>query len=100
MSRQVLEGVQLQGVDEMIVYAITATPVPDAVTQVKVLDESQNSLDVTATVMPSGAASVDEDVITLPALKLLTEKHLYRVEVLYTSGGNTLEPYFYVRAER
>lgn len=100
MSRQVIEGVQLQGVDEVIVYAITATPVPDAVTQVKVYDESQNYLDVTTTVMPSGSASVDEAVITLPALKLLTEKHLYRVEVLYTSGGSTLEPYFYVKAER
>ena len=98
--RQVIEGVQTQGVDEVIVYSITATPAPDAVTHVKVYDESQAYLDVTATVMPSGAASIDDAVITLPALKLLTERHLYRVEVLYTSGGNTLEPYFFVRAER
>jgi len=99
-NRQVIEGMQYQGVDEILVYSITATPEPVSVTRVKVFDETQNFLDVTTTVMPAGSAIVNGSVITLPPLKLLTELHIYRVEVLYTDGTNTFEPYFQVRAER
>ena len=99
-NRQVVEGMQYQGVDEILVYSISASPAPLNVIQVKVFDETQNFLDVTATVMPAGSASINGSAITLPALKLLTDGHVYRVEVLFSDGTNTFEPYFRVRAER
>lgn len=99
-SRGVVEGLQVQGVDEILVYSITVSPAPSSVSQVKVYDETASFLDVTATVMPTGSASYSGSVITLPALKLLTEGHVYRVEVLYGDGTNTFEPYFRVHGER
>lgn len=99
-SRQVIEGLQVQGVDEILVYSIAISPAPTGVSQVKVYDETANFLDVTTTVMPTGSVSFNDGVITLPALKLLTENHVYRVEILYTDGTNTFEPYFRVLAER
>ncbi len=99
-TREIIEGVQYQGVDETIVYTITTTPwvsspTFSAVVVKLVLDDS----DVTSVVMPSGAGSESGDVITLPALKLLTAEEMYKVEVLFTGGGNTYECYFFVKAE-
>lgn len=99
-NRQVVEGLQVQGVDEILIYSITASTTPTSVVQVKVFDETQDYQDVTATVMPSGSATISVMTITLPALKLLTAGHVYRVEVLYSDGVNTFEPYFRVAAER
>lgn len=102
ISREVREGKQNQGVDESIAYTITTTPwggTPSSVSVVvkDVSDPAAPSV-VTATVMPTGSASVAGDVITLPALKLLTAEHLYKVEVMFTSGGNVLECYLMVEA--
>lgn len=99
-SREVLEGVQYQGEDESIAYTVDVSAIgssPSAVTVV--VKDVTNSAVVTSTVMPTGSASVSGDVITLPALKLLTAGVLYRVEVKYTISGNVLESYFYVQAQ-
>ena len=99
-SREVLEGVQQQGVDESIAYTLDVSAIgsdPGAV-GVAVKDVAAGSV-VTAPVMPINAPSVDGDVITLSPLKLLTAGRMYRVEVKYGIAGNVLESYFYVQAQ-
>lgn len=81
----------MQGPHEEIQYRITATPTPVSVTSVTVTDQYTGT-DVTATVMPTGTASVASGVITLPTLKALTLNHRYRIAVLYSDGVNKLEP--------
>lgn len=100
ISRQVIEGAQVQGVDEAIVYSVSVLPVPSSVISVKVYDMTDSFTDVTSTVMPTGSATISGGTIVLPRLTALTEEHAYRVEVRYSDGTNTLEPYFLVRAER
>lgn len=96
-------GVQYQGVDESIAYELDMTNWTTAPTgpTVKVYDESNGAADVTATVMPAGAATVSGATITLPLLTALTLHHVYRVEVKFTGpGSNTPEAWFEVIAER
>ena len=99
-TREILEGIQLQGEDEAIAYQVLCDPPAVSVVAVKVYDNTASGADVTAIVMPAGTASVAAGNITLPLLQNLTVEHLYRVDVRYSDGTNTLEPYFYVRAER
>lgn len=99
-DREVLEGKQYQGEDESIAYTLDVTAVGSSPTSVAVVvKDITNDETVTATVMPTGSASVSGNVITLPALKLLTAGVLYRVEVKYTISGNILESYFYVQGQ-
>ena len=98
MSREVTEGLLRQGVDEQVRYTIAATPTPVTVGTVTVTDETTGT-DVTETVAP-GEASLQAGAILLPVLKELTAGHLYRVEVQYSDGFSTLEPFFRVWGER
>ena len=101
VSREVHEGLQAQGEDEQIAYAITTTPwgsTPSSVTVV-VKDET-NSFGVVTTSVTSGSAAVVGDVITTPIVKSLTAGHTYRVETKFTSGVNVFECYFRLRGER
>lgn len=99
-SREVKEGWQLQGIDEQIVYTLTTTPWGSSPTSVAVVvkDASNNNTDVTADVT-SGSASVSGNIVTLPLIKGLTQGHLYRVEIKFTSGGNVFECYVHIKAE-
>lgn len=99
--REVVEGRLVQGVDEQITYTVTTTPwgsIPGSIA-VKAYDASNDLLDVSSTVL-SGTASAVGDVITTPLVKALTEGHVYRVEVKFTSGNNVFECWFEVQAER
>jgi hypothetical protein len=99
--REVVEGIKVQGEDEIIVYTIDVTNWGDSPTSptVVVKDMNDSMADVTSTVMPTGSPSVNSNVITLPALKLLTADRRYRVEVKFTLAGNVLETYFVVSAQ-
>lgn len=99
-TREVLEGIQPQGVDEAISYQVLCDPAAVSVAEVMAYDETNAGEDVTADVLAAGTATVSGGNITLPLLQHLTAGHQYRVEVKYSDGTNTLEPYFYVRAER
>ena len=103
-TRRVVQGQQLQGVAEKIAYTLTTTPWGGTPANVVVaafdITRADQYETVTATVFPTGSASVSGDVITLPLLQALTRRHLYRVEVLWTNSGNTFEAYFEVLAER
>jgi len=97
ISREVKEGLLFQGADEKVAYTITTTPwgsSPSSVT-FKAYNDVTNS-DVTSTVYPSGSATANGDVITLPLLQALTAKSYYRIEIKFDSGGNTFELFFRV----
>lgn len=100
--REVKEGKLHQGEDEFIAYQITTTPWASTpvVTGVKCYDVTAGGTrnDVSPTTL-SGTSSTLGDVITLPLLGQLTAGRLYRVEVTFTSGGNTFELFFYVIGE-
>jgi hypothetical protein len=49
--------------------------------------------------MPSGSASVVGNVINLPVMKAVTAKHVYRLEVKFTSAGNKVECWGYILGE-
>lgn len=89
--REVVEGQQEQGEDEEIVYTVDTANWGGSPTSPSVVVKDPAGTNVTSTVMPSGSATVNGDVITLPTLKLLTRNKLYRVEVKFTAGGNVFE---------
>lgn len=99
-DREVLEGVQRQGEDEVIAYTLDVSAIGAAPSSpvVVVKDVTAGSV-VTSTVMPVNAPTADGAVITLSPLRSLVIDHLYRVEVTYNLAGNTLESYFFVQAE-
>jgi hypothetical protein len=96
-TREVVEGVQRQGVDEEIRYSVdwSAVGVPSS----PVVVVKCGSSDVTAAVMPVNAPIVVGAVVILSPLLNLVAGALYRVEVKCAVGGNTLESYFFVQAE-
>lgn len=99
-NREVLEGQQAQGKDESIQYTMTVSPAPASIIGVYVFDAEALDTDIKATHMPSGAVSFVGSIITFPLLTALVLDHLYRVEVRYSDGTNTIEPYFMVYCDR
>lgn len=96
-QREVLEGVQYQGEDEIIAYTVDVSNIDSNPASVSVVVKDDGDNVVTSTVMPSGSASVSGDVITLPALQSLKRDVEYQVEVKFTpDDGNTYEVYFSV----
>lgn len=97
-DREVQEGVQYQGEDEVIAYSLdtSATGVPTS--PVVVVKNAAGAV-VTGDVMPVNVPSVADSVITLSPLSGLTAGQRYRVEVKYVVSGNTLENYFYVEGQ-
>jgi hypothetical protein len=102
-DREVIEGRQFQGEDEIIAYTLDVGAIAQAIgvptsPVVVVKDVAAGSV-VTSTVMPLNVPTVDGSVITLSPLRALTAGRLYRVEVKYVVEANTLESYFYVQAQ-
>lgn len=98
--REVQEGKQYQGVDEIIAYTLDVTAVGSTPTlPVVTVKDVTNATLVTPAVMPTNSPTVNGNVITLSPLKLLTAGVLYRVEVKYVIDGNTLESYVYVQGQ-
>lgn len=94
--REVAEGLQTQGEDETLTWALTTTNYASSPTDVAITvkDETAGGGVVT---LCSGTAT-NGDVISA-TLGGLTKDHIYRVEYKFTSGGNTFEPYVRVRCE-
>ncbi len=100
--REIKEGLQYIGADETIVYTLTTTPWGSSPTSpsAKIYElDGDTFTDVTSTKM-SGSASAANDVITLPAISGLTAGTDYRVEVKFTSSGNTFEAFAELKCER
>ena len=97
-TREVTEGIQYQGEDEKVVYTVTTTPWgSDPSAPVAVLKDPDGE-DVSATNL-TGAATVSGDIITSPLVHSLTAGELYRMEVLFVTGGRTLECFFDIMAQ-
>ena len=101
-SREIAEGIQVQGSDEEIVYTLTTTnwgssPSSPAVAVFSVVGDTYT--DVTTSVV-TGSASALNDVITLPKISGLTAGTDYRVEVQFTISGNVFEAYAKIVCER
>ena len=104
-TREILEGPQEQGAEEIVTYTLTVPTTwgtPTGTPTVKAYSYiDQAYTDVTSTVIPTNAPTVASQVITLSPLKLLTVGVLYRVEVLFaTSEGNTFEAFGWVQCNR
>ena len=96
--REVVEGTQVQGEDEEVIYSVDTSNWGGTPTSPSVKVYDADGTDVTGDKMPTNSPSVATDTITLSPLKLLTAGVQYRVEVKFTSSGNVLECYFYVNA--
>jgi hypothetical protein len=91
-DRQIIESPLYQGEDERIPYTLTTTPWGSSPTSPAVVVKLESDLsDVTATVIPSGSASVAGDVITLPIIRNLTTGVRYRLEIQFTIGTRIQE---------
>jgi hypothetical protein len=95
--RSFLGGPVSQGADEKIRYWFTTTEWGSSPSAVSVTVTTAGE-DVTATVT-EGTHAVLDDTITLPLILDLEAGTTYRVEVLFTTGGNTFEAYFEINAE-
>ena len=98
--REVTEGEQTQGKDETITYTMTVSPAPTSIVGVYVFNKTALDTDIKTTHMPTGSASFTGSVITLPPLTALVMGQKYRVEVRYSDGVNTLEPYILFVCDR
>ena len=100
-SREVLDGVQVQGINESVIYKVKtdnwggSPSGPDFA----IFDEEDYGTDLKGT-LTTGAATVDVNDVVLPAISGGTQNHIYRVFVSFTSGGNDLECYFRIKFER
>jgi hypothetical protein len=102
ISREVVESPLKQGADEQVVYSLNTEPWggTPADTTVTVYDVTTGGAEDVSEDVLTGDVSESGDTITLPAIGGLTAKHIYRVEVRFASGGNVLETYFMIEAER
>ena len=105
--REIKEGPQEQGTEEEIIYTLTVpatwgTPTGTPTVKAYSYDATTAAYtDVTATVIPSGSATVLSQVITLPLVKAMTTDVLYRIEVKFsTSEGDKKEAYAWVQCRR
>ena len=99
-NREIVEGIQVQGVDEAIAYSIDVSNWGSSPTSVSaVVKQLSDGTDVTSTVMNPNSPSVATDTITLSPLDTLTEGEVYRVEVQFDISSDTFECYFFVKAE-
>lgn len=90
--RGIRESPIAQGTSESIPYALTTTPWGGAPTVVSITvyditdtTDEVDWTDVTDTVMPVNSPSVLGDVITFSPLKFLTDGHIYRAEINFTT---------------
>ena len=92
-KREIRESPVEQGVDETIVYGLDTTPWGGSPTtaSVVVFEVDGNSLTDVTSLVCTGAASISEDLITLPASGNLEVGITYRVEVLFACGAGELE---------
>lgn len=101
MTNRLIAKIDDFGADERVAYKITTTPYGSNPTSIVVtaFDVSGGiRTDVSTTVL-TGTAGAVGDVITLPFLHSLTPGKSYRVEILFTAGGNDFDPYIEIEAK-
>lgn len=98
-DRRIKESPLYQGEDEQVAYSLTTTPWGSSPTNVSVVVKDEDGNNVTSSVT-SGNASVVGDVITLPMIQGLTAGEDYRVEIKFTIGGNVMETWVVIKAQK
>ena len=88
---EVAEGLQTQSTAEEIVWAIDTSTRGTPTSPVVVTVKQSDGTDKKSTVMPVGSASVTNNIISLPTLKLLTAGERYEIRTTYTVSGNKQE---------
>ena len=89
--RQVKEDVY-QGEDEKIAYRLTTTPWGSDPTNVSVaFYDVTNGARIDSGSNLTGAVSVSGDIIVCPIVENLIPNRRYRLEIKFSSGGNTFE---------
>lgn len=101
-NRQFQESPWYQGQDEILARSVdvstwSTTPITPSVALYDITDNAYT--DVTATNL-TGSATVADTTITTPYITGLTAGKRYRLEVQWVDGGNTLEAYGEIIAER
>ncbi len=99
---EVVEGERVQHPDDIVVRTVTFANVTSGTVAnpTATVRDLNSDKDVTATVMPGGSHSVSSPVVTLKPLKLLVDRHLYRVEVKAADGTNTFVSIHFVKCVR
>ena len=101
--REIKENMIFQGEEESIVYSLTTTPwgTGPTTTQATIYTVVGDTYTNLTTTNMTGAASIVNDVITLPTIHSLTAGTLYRVQVWFTAAsGNIFEAVALIKAER
>ena len=101
--RKFIESPLRQGEDEKVAYALTTTPWGASPTSVTVKIFSLNATtgaktDVSSTKL-SGVVAVVGNVITTPLVQSLIPGTHYRLEITFSSSGNTFEAWGIIEAE-
>lgn len=86
-EREVLESPKTQGVNEARAYTFDFTDAGVVSASTPVAKVYQDGVDVTATVMPAGSASLVGLVLTTPLLRDLTAGKLYIMYARVTHDG-------------
>ena len=98
-TREVKDGVQVQGVGEKVAYKVDLTDWPNPPTNPTLEAEDLDGNDVKSTLFPTGNPTVNGNLIELPICEGGTLDAIYRIIVGYEVDGNTLKVHFYVRFE-
>jgi len=103
MNREVKQNQVRQGRDEALPYTLTTTPWgSDPTNPICTLYDVTNDdawVDVTKDKL-AGEPSIEGDVITTPLVYSLVSARKYRLEIRFTTDGNTWEPFVEITAER
>ena len=98
-QREVVEGIQVQGEDEEIVYSLDTTKWADSPTNVVVEVKDSGGNDVTDEMTTGDPSSPRPGVVLLPTIHSVTAGEEYRVEVRFSASGQVLETWFTILGE-
>ncbi|HMN11163.1 MAG TPA: hypothetical protein PKD55_02415 [Bellilinea sp.] len=91
-DRMIVESPIYQGEDERIPYPIDTTPWGGSPSNPVITIKDSTGADVTAA-HTLGVATVNGDKVITPLIINLTKGATYRLEVMFDTGGKTLEAF-------
>jgi len=98
-EREVVEGPQIQGEDERIVWTLDISPWGSSPSSVSVVIKDEAGNNVTATKSTGLPVVASATLINCPVIHSLTAGSQYRVEVKFTASGQVFEAFFILIAE-
>jgi hypothetical protein len=98
-EREVVEGPQIQGEDERIIWTLDITPWGSSPTDMVFVLKDSTGTDVTAAHCTGSPTAVSATLVNTPTIHSLDPGEQYRAELRFTSGGQVMEPFFILIAE-